>query len=199
MLHSTFIYLKSCDLHLPPPPPPHPLPPSRELEKASGQELRQRASEASDEREATLQQAQEMADRLDRADTDRDRLQLDLENSQIQLDELQFQYDELNTRSPSPTVLYRIMTCTVHVHVDIRVFFALHAMICFCFVLGTLLLSMSAMQRRWCWRRGWTRQSVCSATKTGNSQSTERGTLSSQKSWSLLRNRFVGVREHLEG
>lgn len=69
-----------------------------ELEKASGQELHQRASEASDEREATLQQAQEMADRLDRADTDRDRLQLDLENSQIQLDELQFQYDELNTR-----------------------------------------------------------------------------------------------------
>ena len=50
------------------------------------------------ERDATLQEAQELAERLEKAQTERDALKLELETAQVQVDELQFQLDELSTR-----------------------------------------------------------------------------------------------------
>ena len=55
-------------------------------------------SEATNERDSTLQEAQDLADRLEKLQGERDDLKLVLENAQVQIDELQFQLDELNTR-----------------------------------------------------------------------------------------------------
>lgn len=50
------------------------------------------------ERDSTLKDAQDLADRLERVQSERDSLNLELETAQVQVDELQFQLDELNTR-----------------------------------------------------------------------------------------------------
>jgi hypothetical protein len=55
-------------------------------------------SEAASERDSTLQEAQDLADRLEKLQSERDQLKLVLESSQVQVDELQFQLDEINTR-----------------------------------------------------------------------------------------------------
>ena len=61
-------------------------------------DVERRVSEAAVERDATLQEAQNLADRLEKIQEERDSLKLVLENAQVQVDELQFQLDELNTR-----------------------------------------------------------------------------------------------------
>lgn len=61
-------------------------------------DIERRASALASERDSTLQEAQELADRLEKVQTERDGLKLDLETAQVQVDELQFQLDELNTR-----------------------------------------------------------------------------------------------------
>ena len=64
----------------------------------SSNELQQRIENSSSERDSTLQEAQEIADRLDSAEREKDQLQLALELAQNQIDELQFQLDELSKR-----------------------------------------------------------------------------------------------------
>lgn len=61
-------------------------------------EVERRVSDAAIERDSTLQEAQDLADRLENIQSERDSLKLVLENAQVQIDELQFQLDELNTR-----------------------------------------------------------------------------------------------------
>ncbi len=56
-------------------------------------------STITNEQDSTLQEAQEVVDRLERAESERDKLQLDLETAQIQIDELQYQLDEITNRS----------------------------------------------------------------------------------------------------
>lgn len=70
----------------------------REVVRASASEIERKVSDAAMERDATLQEAQELAERLERAQTERDSLKLELETAQVHVDELQFQLDELNTR-----------------------------------------------------------------------------------------------------
>lgn len=69
-----------------------------ELAGSSGSEMRQRINHASSERDSALQQAQELADRLDLAERDRDHLQLTLEASQAEVDELTYQMEDLRAR-----------------------------------------------------------------------------------------------------
>lgn len=70
----------------------------RELSQAKAMEVEHHASTATSERDTTLQEAQNLADRLEKVQTERDGLKLDLETAQVQVDELQFQLDELNSR-----------------------------------------------------------------------------------------------------
>lgn len=70
----------------------------REFTQANVTKIEHHASTATSERDSTLQEAQELADRLEKVQTERDGLKLDLETAQVQVDELQFQLDELNTR-----------------------------------------------------------------------------------------------------
>lgn len=60
--------------------------------------MERRISEAAVERDFTLKEAQDLADRLEKVQSERDGLKLDLETAQVQVDELQFQLDELSTR-----------------------------------------------------------------------------------------------------
>ena len=69
-----------------------------ELSRAGAVEVEQRVSSIASERDSTLQEAQALADRLEKSESERDRLQLDLETAQIQIEELQFQLDDLSTR-----------------------------------------------------------------------------------------------------
>ena len=69
-----------------------------ELAGASGSDMRQRIDHACSERDSTLQQAQELADRLDQTETERDHLQLTLEATQGEVDELHYQMEDLRAR-----------------------------------------------------------------------------------------------------
>lgn len=69
-----------------------------ELARASSTELQQKVNDVASERDSTLQQAQEMSERLDAAEKERDQLQLELESSQNQIEELQFQLEEISSR-----------------------------------------------------------------------------------------------------
>lgn len=61
-------------------------------------ELRGRLDNAVEERETTMQQAQELSDQLEKANKDREQLQENLVTSTGQVDELQTQLDELMAR-----------------------------------------------------------------------------------------------------
>ena len=70
-----------------------------ELSRADLTDHQQRLDNATHERDSALQQAQDMADKLDVVQIERDQLQQELESAQNQADELQFQFEELNSRS----------------------------------------------------------------------------------------------------
>ena len=79
------------------------LPPSlphthSELAWASGTELQQRMDSVTEDRDSTLQQAQELADQLLAAEQKRDELQGSLASAQGQVNELQVQLHDLNKR-----------------------------------------------------------------------------------------------------
>lgn len=71
------------------------------MARASVVDVEQQVSAAAGERDSSIQQTQELAERLEKAEGERDELKLDLETAQIQVDELRFQLDELNTRCVS--------------------------------------------------------------------------------------------------
>ena len=69
-----------------------------ELTKVDTSEAHGQAVTSASERDSALQEAQELAERLEKAESERDGMQLDLETAQVQVEELQFQLDELSTR-----------------------------------------------------------------------------------------------------
>ena len=69
-----------------------------ELAGASGSEMRHRIDHATSERDSALQQAQDLVDRLDQTETERDHLQLTLEAAQGEVDELNYQIEDLRAR-----------------------------------------------------------------------------------------------------
>ncbi len=75
-----------------------PSPPCSELAGDSGAELRGRIEHACSERDSALQQAQELMERLDTSERDKDQVQLSLERAQAEIDELNYQMEELNIR-----------------------------------------------------------------------------------------------------
>ena len=87
----------TCIIHVPFPPPPHTHTHS-ELTKAGNIESQQRIQDAASDRESALEQAQEMADKLERAEKERGELQEALVSAQNQVDDLQYQLDELSKR-----------------------------------------------------------------------------------------------------
>ena len=68
------------------------------MARASSTELQQKVSDVLTERDSTLQQAQEMSERLDNTEKERDQLQIAFESSQNQVEELQFQLEEVTSR-----------------------------------------------------------------------------------------------------
>ena len=76
-----------------------------ELSRATAVEVDQRVSNAAMERDSALQEAQELAERLENVERERDGLQMDLETAQIQAEELQFQLDELSNRYNTVTLV----------------------------------------------------------------------------------------------
>ena len=97
-----FGFIITCIIHVPfPPPPPHPHTHTHthsELTKAGNLESQQRIQDAASDRESALEQAQEMADKLERAEKERGELQEALVSAQNQVDDLQYQLDELSKR-----------------------------------------------------------------------------------------------------
>lgn len=69
-----------------------------EVARASSTEVQQKINDMITERDSTLQQAQEMSERLDNAENERDQLQIAFESSQNQVEELQFQVEEVTSR-----------------------------------------------------------------------------------------------------
>ena len=68
------------------------------MARASSTELQQKVSDVLIERDSTLQQAQEMSERLDNTEKERDQLQIAFESSQNQVEELQFQLEEVTSQ-----------------------------------------------------------------------------------------------------
>ena len=68
------------------------------MARASSTELQQKISDVVTERDSTLQQAQEMSERLDNTEKERDQLQMAFESSQNQVEELQFQLEEITSQ-----------------------------------------------------------------------------------------------------
>ena len=79
---------------------------SRELAKVDTSEAQRHTNDTASERDSALQKAQELAERLEKAESERDGMQLDLETAQVQVEELQFQLDELNTRYVTAMIYY---------------------------------------------------------------------------------------------
>lgn len=69
-----------------------------EVARANNTELQQKINDLVTERDSTLQQAQEMSERLDNTEKERDQLQIAFESSQNQVEELQFHCEEISSR-----------------------------------------------------------------------------------------------------